>query len=428
MFDLHWKYFAAGAFLCVAAPGHAAVIRVPEDQPSILAAVDLAVSGDSVLVGPGTWTDRETRAVQVGPNFLNIASCAFLKPGISVIGLGGPEATIVDGGPLTGASVVTFLHAQAGGEVTRLQGLTITGGGDGVIVVDATGMEIEDCRLLNNVKYGVGFGNTDLWMSDCLVKGNVISEAVFAAIEGSDGANLEMVNCRVEANVRGALRHHAGGSQWVILEDCEFIDHPAYGGVRISQVSNLQVRSTRFARNVIGGVALGGGLSVIQCIGAIEFCVFDHDSSTQGGGGLYVKDSDMRVENNTFCACHGGNPSSVHLGTGFTGSFARNVVSGSTGGAALRSVEPLGQDSGCNVLWDNEGGDFYGEWNPGLPEILADPQFCDAESGDFTVHDSSPCLAKNSGGCGDIGALGLGCGIVSVESRSWGRVKVLYRR
>jgi hypothetical protein len=404
-----------------------AVIRVPEDQPSILAAVDLAVSGDSVLVGPGTWTDRATRLVQVGPNLLNITSCAFLKPGISVIGVEGPAATIVDGGPVMGSSVDTFLHTLAGGGVVRLQGLTITGGGHGVVVVDATGMEIEDCWLLNNEKSGVSFAVTDLWMNGCLVRGNVIGESVFAAVAGSDGANLEMVNCRVEANVRGALRHHAGGSQWVILKNCEFIDHPAYGGVQISQVSDLQVRNTRFARNVIGGVAMGGGLSVIQCAGAIELCVFDHDSSTQGGGGLYVKDSEMHVENNTFYACHGGNPSTVHL-TDFSGTFARNVVAGSTGGAALRIVgNPLGQDSGCDVLWDNEGGHFNSGWNPGLPEILADPQFCDPESGDFTVHDTSPCLAKNSGGCGDIGAFGIGCGIVSVEGRSWGRVKGLYR-
>ncbi|MGH2571550.1 MAG: hypothetical protein ACRDGR_10005, partial [bacterium] len=217
------------------------------------------------------------------------------------------------------------------------------------------------------------------------------------------------------------------GADRVIIDSCEFLDHPAYGGVQVSQVSDLQVTSTRFAGNVIGGVAGGAGLSVVQCAGAIEFCVFERDSSQESAGGLYVKNSDMRVENNTFYACDGGRPSSVLLAEGFSGTFARNVIAGSTGDEALRSLEPLGQDSGCNVLWDNEGGNFLGDWNPGLPDIFADPEFCDPELGDFTVHPSSPCLAKNSGGCGDIGAFGVGCGTVSIEGRSWGRVKSLYR-
>jgi hypothetical protein len=274
----------------------------------------------------------------------------------------------------------------------------------------------------------VRFSNTDVWMADCLVKGNVIGEGSLAALEGVNGANLEMVNCRVEANVRGGLRHHAGGSDWVIIEGCEFLEHPEQRGIGVSQVANLEVSNTRFARNAVGdGPAAGGGMSVIQCGGSIEFCVFERDSAQESAGALYVSDSDMRVENNTFYACHGGRPSSVLLGAGFSGTFARNVVARSTGEEALRSIEPLGQDSGCNVFWDNEGGDIYGDWNPGLPDIFADPEFCDPEAGGFTVHPTSPCLAKNSGGCGNIGAFGVGCGTVSIESRSWGRVKSLYR-
>lgn len=418
---------AVGLLLCAAGTGQGAVIRVPEDQPSILAAVDVAVSGDSVLVGPGTWTDRDTRLVQVGPNHLNITSAAFLKPGIAVIGVEGPAATIVDAGPATGASVDTFLHAQSGGDVTYLRGLTITGGGNGVLVVDATGMEITDCWVLDNARYGVSYANTDLWMSECLVKGNVTSEVYPSAIEGDNGANLEMVNCRVEANHRGGLRHQAGGSQWVIIEDCEFLDHASHAGVQVSQVSDLRISNTRFARNYIGGPVPGGGLSVVQCTGVIEFCVFERDSTEESGGALFVN-SDMRVENNTFYACHAGfDAASVLLGTGFSGAFARNVVGGSTGGEALRTVEPLGGDSGCNVIWDNEGGDFGGDWTPGLPDIFADPEFCDPEAGDFTVQPTSPCLAENSGGCGNIGAFGVGCGTVSIESRSWGRIKGSYR-
>ncbi|GJM43802.1 MAG: hypothetical protein DHS20C21_06440 [Gemmatimonadota bacterium] len=45
--------------------------RVPEDYATINAAIDVAASGDSILVGPGTWTS-ETRSLTVCTNFLTL--------------------------------------------------------------------------------------------------------------------------------------------------------------------------------------------------------------------------------------------------------------------------------------------------------------------------------------------------------------------
>jgi hypothetical protein len=89
-------------------PAPATTINVPEDVPTIWQAVDLAQSGDSVLVGPGVWTDRDRRQVQIGPNLQWVYSCAFLKSGITVIGIEGAENTIVDGGEPDGTGVETF--------------------------------------------------------------------------------------------------------------------------------------------------------------------------------------------------------------------------------------------------------------------------------------------------------------------------------
>ena len=54
------------AFLAVPASGLSGTIHVPADYPTVLAGLDAAVSGDTVLVAPGTWTDTDTRIVQVG--------------------------------------------------------------------------------------------------------------------------------------------------------------------------------------------------------------------------------------------------------------------------------------------------------------------------------------------------------------------------
>lgn len=62
-----------------------------------------------------------------------------------------------------------------------------------------------------------------------------------------------------------------------------------------------------------------------------------------------------------------------------------------------------------------------------IDNISEDPLFCDAESGNYTLQDCSPCVGTAHDG-GDIGAFGVGCEcIVAVEGLSWGRIKSLYR-
>jgi hypothetical protein len=62
--------------------------------------------------------------------------------------------------------------------------------------------------------------------------------------------------------------------------------------------------------------------------------------------------------------------------------------------------------------------------------FAADPLFCDAPGGDYTLAPASPCLG---GPCGLVGALGAGnCATISagaqIETLSWSRIKALYRR
>jgi hypothetical protein len=80
----------------------------------------------------------------------------------------------------------------------------------------------------------------------------------------------------------------------------------------------------------------------------------------------------------------------------------------------------------CNVFWNNETADTHGfELDP--TDRIIDPLFCDPDSGDLTVSSESPCLPANSLGCGLIGALGQGCGVVSIAPQSWGSIKSMYR-
>ena len=107
------------------------------------------------------------------------------------------------------------------------------------------------------------------------------------------------------------------------------------------------------------------------------------------------------------------------------------IVTGTTNGPALDiscNSFPASTFSCCDV-YDNE----WGDWEDCLDYYLGrdgnvsvSPLFCDAATGDYTLSSGSPCTDAASG-CGTIGAFGVGCGTISVESRSWSSLKADWR-
>jgi hypothetical protein len=144
-----------------------------------------------------------------------------------------------------------------------------------------------------------------------------------------------------------------------------------------------------------------------------------------GGGGALSTGFDGTVVGNTFhenTALGAGAAAVFQVGTI---DFRNNVVTGSSGAAAVYQLSGTVTPS-CNVFWQNAGGDVFGFGMAGTDRVI-DPQYCDPATEDFTVSNTSPCLPAYSAGCGQIGALGQGCGSVSIETMSWGRIKGGYR-
>lgn len=82
----------------------------------------------------------------------------------------------------------------------------------------------------------------------------------------------------------------------------------------------------------------------------------------------------------------------------------------------------------CNDVWAN-GVNWTGVPDPTGTNgnISLEPKYCDAEHGNFTVATHSPLRATNNSCHVQIGAFGVGCGPVSLETATWGRIKALYR-
>jgi len=95
-------------------------------------------------------------------------------------------------------------------------------------------------------------------------------------------------------------------------------------------------------------------------------------------------------------------------------------------------VDPGSLVFDCSDIYGNDGGDWTGSIASQYGvngNISADPLFCDAQGGDFTIDAASPC-APTANTCRElIGALGIGCGMTSVEMQrsTWGGIKALYR-
>ncbi|GJM44208.1 MAG: hypothetical protein DHS20C21_10500 [Gemmatimonadota bacterium] len=162
----------------------------------------------------------------------------------------------------------------------------------------------------------------------------------------------------------------------------------------------------------------------------VEFCTFAYDSSRGSNGGAI----DLRAgttttaANNTFYRCHvpvSSIGSAILVNGGTLTAYGNVAVECERAFAAPVATVTL--DSGCNLFWGNtENYSFWPE-EATLTDIVADPEFCNPGLLDFTVRDSSPASSANSGGCGQIGAHGVGCGSVSIKPTTWGRIKNSYR-
>lgn len=223
----------------------AGTIRVPEDQPSIQAGINAAVSGDTVLVGAGIWT-----------GWLN-----FRGKDIILESIGGPDVTTIDGGDAP--SAVAIYSGESSAAVLR--GFTIIGHGSGTLhegVTQGGGIyilnsspTIEDC-IVRECTSMMG-GGISIWQGNPTLR-NVIIRDNWASIDG------------------GGMRiHHLSEP---VLEGCQLLDNGAdvYGG----------------------GLAYGNDSAGIH-----TDCVFSGNTAGIRGGGISktCDCSDARISGSTLC-------------------------------------------------------------------------------------------------------------------------------
>lgn len=445
------KGLCLAVLLLTAAFAHGGTIQVPGDYTLIQAAVDAAVSGDTVLVAAGTYDSL------FYPPGADTARCVvYMKTGVTLLGAGQGQ-TVIDA-QNQGRGIHCFGVATG-----RIEALTVVNAfsqitGAGIFCTQGSSPTIADCEVKDCGDGGIicTFAS-DPFITDCVIKDNVYKTGGGIAVE--DGAAPTVANTLIYRNTApeagGVLVRGAGSSVTLLncVIDSNYVNasNAPGGGIAVREGS-VTVRNCRVTRNRATGA--GGGFDLRTATAVIESTTIADNSTSDDfgpGGGIYMEQSDLDL---SYCEITGNAAPGLDSLTDGGGVFAflPNSMTMTNCTVADNSTRPWGRAGGVYCWFANptieksilaynhlkgihcEGStpvlscvDIYGNDDDALcgtdngGNFSADPEFCDRPNGDYTLAGTSPCLPGNhpsSEPCGLIGAHGVGTCAVGVAGGS----------
>ena len=278
--------------------------------------------------------------------------------------------------------------------------------------------ELTDCSFINNVTY-------EPW--------GPISPQYGGAILVT-GGQLDLRGVTFERNFAST----AGGAidTWsdvsITIEDCSFIENEgggAGGALHLGLANgSLHVRESTFIGNVAG--SNGGGAAWVRCVNSpCEFAssIFAGNESSGEGGALKNWYGPADVTNCTFFGNSAPGGSDLVYRWGASGTISNSILGFGLEGPPMACPEDgVPEVMHCyvfgNATWDSLCG-VVGD------NAFADPLFCNAPAGDFSLCSNSDCLPSNNPWGELVGALGEGCGpcYSAIRETSWGSIKAMFR-
>jgi len=408
--------FLAAASPCFARVWH--VLPGGGDAPTVQAAIDSAVAGDSVELAPGlyTWTGQAATD----------STMLRHKSGVTLRGGAGAAFTILDaesqGHVIDASNTISAV----------VEGLSITNGnaninnrryGGGLVSVGSRHLRVSDCIVRHNrTSSGGGAGiacvDSGTVIADCLVDSNVVTSGTFpyggGGIVITDG---RVERCTVRANTipptKGGARR-GGGIEAVraTISDCLIEGNWCYskgGGVMLWSKSILRrcVLLNNFASDEGGAIRATSG--------TVEDCIVAGNQ----GGVLSMIPAASRLSM-TRCTIYGNDGNGVVPGL-FR--FATDSIVTITACIVAQNTGPFCVGTrvtwDCNDLFENGPDSLCGTDAGG--NFALDPELCSSDpiaAVDFTLRADSPCAPGNHPqgfDCGRIGAADVRCTIAGFD-------------
>jgi hypothetical protein len=328
----------------------ARIINVPADYATIQGGIDASVSGDTVLVAPGEYTEVDT----------------IQDKNILLTSSQGPESTILHG--------YVYLWGAGIDSTCILRGFDINGYNINIspdyLVYVISGTPIICGNIIEN-------NSNDQWGA---------------------GVYLRDAGATIKSNI---IRNNWSYAYWG-------------GGIYAANWDTTTRENVIIEGNIISGNRTGwlpdqgdaGGINM-QTPGIIRYNLILNNIAGRivyyaQGGGMRLLNTNIQVYNNTIVGNSangdGGNGRGGGLIFSALSSFNEGFIKNNIIAYNLRGGGVLGaiSDTACtawdyNLVFGNGGGDYRG-FQPGPHDIQTDPLFIDRFTGEYHLLSNSPCI------------------------------------
>jgi parallel beta-helix repeat protein len=351
-------------------------IRVPSDQQTIQAAINVANNGNTVLVAPGTYVEN-----------INFGGKA-----ITVTSESGPDVTKIDGG---GADSVVIFTSREGRD-SVINGFTLQNGnpgfgGGGVRIASASPTVTNNVITNNRGCAGVGI---------YVISGSPLIQ--LNTITGNDGV-------RCGAGGGGILVYGIavnGPSSPEILDNVISNNHSLVdgGGIFLNGAGTPTIKRNIIKGNTAQGGHGGGIYMVNQSDALIVQNLITNNQASVGGGLYWYVPSDASgpiLVNNTIVDNDAASGGSGIYAEGFDAQteLTNNIIVAKPGQAGLYCGDLTSQSQPIirfNNIFGATGGMAYGGKCSNMTgmngNISADPLFANQTQGDYHLQRGSPSI------------------------------------
>ncbi|MHC4459991.1 MAG: S8 family serine peptidase [Planctomycetota bacterium] len=264
---------------------------------AIQEAVDFSLSGESVIVLPGTYTGYGNRDIDFGGKAMTLRSTDPNDPNIV-------EATIIDCNGTEGEPHRGFYFQSGEDSDSVLQGLTITNGyagQGGGIYCDRSSPTVTNCTFSGNIGGGMYNYISGPTVTNCTFSGN--SAVHHGGGLGNYCSGPTLTNCTFSGNSArwgGGMYSYWSNDNYGIptLTNCVFSGNYADvdGGGVYNYHSEPVITNSTFSRNSSHVNGKGGGMFNHNSSPTLTNCTFSGNLAATGGG-IYDHSSSATLTN-----------------------------------------------------------------------------------------------------------------------------------